>query len=313
MKEYDVIIIGAGAAGLTSAIYCARKKLEAVVISIDVGGQLNLTSHIENYPGTGPMAGTDLMMRFREEAEKFGAEFYMAKVVKIEKKAEQQFIISTADGETFQSKGLILTFGKVSRTLGVPGEDKFMGRGVSTCVTCDGPLFRNKVAAIVGGGNSAVEGALELAPIAKKIYLVHRRQQFTADETSLDRLKRQQNIELVLDSTVSEVMGDRFVNAVMMENVNTHEKKKVEVNGLFLEIGYMVDTGIVKDLVKLNEKNEIIIDDRCNTSCPGVFAAGDVTQTPFKQAVISAGEGAKAALECHKWMTGGKGTSIDWK
>lgn len=312
MKKYDVLIVGGGAAGMTAAMYTCRKKLKTLIVSVDIGGQTNLTSHIENYPGTGAMHGVELMQLFKRDAEQFGTAIRMGKAMKVEKKGEQDFLIHMADGETLQARAVILAFGKVSRTLGIPGEDKFMGRGVSTCVTCDGPLFKGKDVVVVGGGNSAVEGALELAPIAKKVYVVHRRRQFTADETTLEKLKKTKNIELVLDSVVTEVLGDKFMNGVKTENVVTRGARKLNVQGMFLEIGYIVDTSMVKDIVKLNAQREIIVDERCNTSCPGIFAAGDVTQVPFKQTVISAGEGAKAALECHRWLTGGKGVSIDW-
>ncbi|MBI4149862.1 FAD-dependent oxidoreductase [Candidatus Woesearchaeota archaeon] len=312
MKKYDIVIVGGGAAGMTAAMYTCRKKLKTVIISVDIGGQTNLTSHIENYPGTGAMHGVELMQRFKKDTEAFGAEFRMGKAMKVEKKGEQDLRIHMADGEVYQARAVILAFGKVSRTLGIPGEDKFMGRGVSTCVTCDGPLFKGKDVTVVGGGNSAVEGAIEMAALAKKVYVVHRRKQFTADETSLEKMKKLKNVELVFDSVITEVLGNKFVTGVMTENVVTKAKRKLDVQGMFLEIGYLVDTSMVKDLVKLNDKKEIIVDERCNTSCPGLFAAGDVTQVPFKQTVISAGEGAKAALECHRYLTGGKGVSIDW-
>ena len=312
MKKYDIIIIGAGAAGMTAAVYLERKKLKTVVISVDIGGQTNLTSHIENYPGTGAMHGVDLMQRFQKDAEKFGATFHMGRAMKVEKKGEQEFVVHVADGTVFQARAVIVTSGKISRTLGIPGEDKFMGRGVSTCVTCDGPLFKGKDVVVVGGGNSAVEGAIELAGMAKKVYVVHRRQQFTADEMTIEKMKKLKNVELVLDSVVTEVTGDKFVKSMMTENVLTKAKRKLDVQGMFLEIGFIVDSSMVKDLVKTNAQREILVDERCNTSCPGLFAAGDVTQVPFKQTIISAGEGAKAALECHRYLTGGKGVSIDW-
>jgi thioredoxin-disulfide reductase len=312
MQRFDVIIIGGGAAGLTAAMYTCRKKLKTLVISADIGGQTNLTSHIENYPGTGPMHGVELMQRFKADAERFGTEFHMGKAAKVEKLGEQDFVVHVADGESFGSRAVILCAGKISRTLGIPGEDKFMGRGVSTCVTCDGPLFKGKDVAVVGGGNSAVEGAIELSPIARRVYVVHRRQQFTADETTIDKMKSLKNVELVLDSVATEVVGDKLLAAVMVENVVTKAKRTLDAQGMFLEIGYIVDSSMVKDLVKVNAQREVLVDERCATSCPGLFAAGDITQVPFKQTIISAGEGAKAALECHRYLTGGKGVSIDW-
>jgi len=308
---YDVIILGAGAAGLTASIYTCRKKLKTLIISIDVGGQTNLTSHIENYPGTGAMHGIELMRRFQDEAIGFGAELVMGKANKVDK-VDNIFRIGLANGETYESKALILAYGKVPKSLGIEGEERFMGRGVSTCVTCDAPLYKNRNVAIVGGGNSAVEGALELATMAKKVYLVHRRDSFRADEITVGKLKNNTQIELVLNSIPLKVIGDKNVEGVEVENIITKEKKELKVDGVFIEIGYVIDTSFVQHLVKVNDKKEIIVDDRCNTSCPGIFAAGDVTPVPFKQTVIAAGEGSKAALECYRWLTGGKGAVLDW-
>ncbi|HLG23914.1 MAG TPA: FAD-dependent oxidoreductase [Candidatus Nanoarchaeia archaeon] len=308
---YDVIILGAGAAGLTASIYTCRKKLKTLILSIDVGGQTNLTSHIENYPGTGPMNGIELMQRFYNEAIGFGAEIAMGKAVKADK-TETGFKITMANGDFYDSKALILAYGKVPKSLGIEGEDKFMGRGVSTCVTCDAPLFKNRDVAVIGGGNSAVEGALELSEIAQKVYLVHRRDSFRADEITVQKLKNSKVIELVLNSCPTKVIGDKNVDAIEVEDLNSKQRKSLKVDGIFIEIGYVVDTTFVQHLVKVNEKKEIIVDEKGNTTCPGIFAAGDITPVPFKQTVIAAGEGAKAALECYRWITGAKGAALDW-
>ncbi|HLC62108.1 MAG TPA: thioredoxin-disulfide reductase [Candidatus Nanoarchaeia archaeon] len=308
---YDVIILGAGAAGMTAAIYTCRKKLKTAILSIDVGGQTNLTNHIENYPGTGPMSGPELMQRFQSEAVGFGAEIIMGKATKADKTSEG-FKVTLANDESYECKALILAYGKVPRSLGVENEDKFLGRGVSTCVTCDAPLYKNREVAVIGGGNSAVEGALELATLAKKVYLIHRRDAFRADEVTVEKLKGLKNVELVLNSASTKVIGDKNVDGIEVENLVSKEKRQLKVEGIFIEIGYIVDTSFVQHLVKVNDKKEIIVDERGNTSYPGIFAAGDITPVPYKQTVIAAGEGAKAALECYRWLTGGKGTALDW-
>ncbi len=309
---YDVIIVGAGAAGLTAAIYTCRKRLKALIVSIDIGGQTNLASHIENYPGTGSMRGGDLMQKFYEDAAKFGAEFVMGKANKVDK-TENGFRVALANGEAYECKALILAYGKMPRILGIEGEEKFMGRGVSTCVTCDAPLYKNREVAVIGGGNSAVEGALELAETAKRVYLIHRRDMFRADEISVGKIKGNPKIELVLNSIPLKISGNKNVEGIEIENIATKEKRGLKVEGVFIEIGYIVDTSFVQHLVKVNEKNEIIVDNKGNTSHLGIFAAGDITSAPFKQTVIAAGEGAKAALECYRWLTGGKGAVLDWR
>lgn len=309
---YDVIIIGAGAAGLSAAIYTCRKMLKTLIVSYDVGGQTSLTNNIENYPGTGPMPGPQLMERFKNEAVGFGAELKMGKIVKVEKLKEKHFRTSLDTGEKYESKSLILAYGKVSRELGVPGEKKFMGRGVSTCITCDAPFFKKRDVAVVGGGNSAVEGVLELAEIANKVYLIHRRDSFRADEITVKKLREKRNIIQELNSVVKEINGDKNVESVLIENLKTKKAKEHKVDGVFIEIGYVVDTKMVAHLVKLNEAGEVIKNDRGETSCKGIFAAGDVTNTPYKQTVISAGEGATAALQCYSYLTGGKGAIADW-
>jgi thioredoxin-disulfide reductase len=304
----DVIIIGGGAAGMTAAIFCGRKKMDVQVISMDIGGQTNLTSHIENYPGTGTLPGPDLMNKFHEDAVKFGAEFVSGKVTKIEDDGSLK--VTTSDNQTYEGKILIIAAGKVPRLLGVPGEDKFYGKGVSTCATCDGPLFKDKAVAIVGGGNSGVEAALDLSKIAKKVYLIHRRDKFTADEVSVDKVTKDEKVEIVLNGDTKEIKGDKFVEAIAVD-VNG-ELKEFKVDGVFVEIGYKVESELFKDIVKVNEKGEIIIDEHCNTSHPRIFAAGDITTTPFKQTIISAGHGAIAALEAHRELSGGESRSVDW-
>jgi len=309
---YDSIIIGGGPAGLAAAIYTCRKKMSTLVLTMDIGGQTNLAAHIENYPGVDSEAGMHLMRKFENQAKKFGAEIKVGKVEKV-KKEKKGFSVFMSDKTKYKGLTVIVASGKVPRTLNVPGEDKFMGRGVSTCVTCDAPLFRDKVVAVIGGGNSAVEGAMDLSVIAKKVYIIHRRDKFRADEYGIEELKKDPKIEIVLNSVPKEIKGSKFVECIVVEDVNTKKKKEIELDGVFVEIGYVVDNSIVKELVEVNKSNEIVVDNKCGTSCPGIFAAGDVTSIQFKQTIIAAGEGAKAALCAHSFVRSVSGTSIDWQ
>lgn len=311
---YDVVIIGGGAAGMTAAIYTCRKKLKTLIVTIDVGGQNLLTETEENYPGYVDLSGPKLMSIFEEQAKKFGAEFTFGKAKKVEKNGNN-FILTLANGESYESRVLILAFGKVPRALGIPGEEQFMGRGVSTCSTCDAPLFRNKRVAVVGGGNSALEAAELLTKFATYIYMVHRRDAFRADEITVEKVKAAENVEFALNSVPVEIKGDKFVRGVVVEDVNTKERKELKVDGVFVEIGYIVDTEFVKDFVKLNEAREIIVNEYCETGYPGIFAAGDVTHVPYKQTVISAGMGATAGLSAYNYLMkleGKPGVKIDW-
>jgi len=305
MKEYDVVIVGGGAAGLTAALYTGRKELKTVVISTDIGGQAILTDHIENYPGIDKISGPELMLKFQSQAMKFGAEIQTGRVNEIIKKGKN-FITILSDGEQYVSKTVILASGKTPRKLGIPGEDKFMGKGVATCATCDAPLFRGKEVAVIGGGNSAFEAVELLDNFATKIYLVHRNKDFRADEVTVKKVKDMEKVEIITNTKPLEVVGDKFVRGLLIEG------KELKVQGVFVEIGYELDTKWLEKLIKLNEKGEIIIDENNNTSVRGIFAAGDVSTVPYKQAVISAGEGAKAGLEAYKYIKG-TDVAIDWK
>ena len=308
---YDVLIIGAGPAGLSAALYAGRKKLKTGVINIDIGGKGNLTAHIENYPGALPQSGMELMEKFHTQALQFGAELILGKAKEVQK-VGKLFEVTLANGKSYTSRTLVLTFGKVPRQLGIPGEERFLGRGVSTCATCDGPLYKNKVVAVVGGGNSALEAATDLSHHAQKVYLIHRRSDFRADEVTIETVKENKKVELVLESAPIEIKGDKFVTSIIVENLVSNKKKDIKIDGLFLEIGYIVDSSLVRDLVEINPNNEIVVYGVGRTNCPGIFAAGDVTNTPFKQAVIAAGDGARAALQAYTYLTGRK-VAPDWK
>lgn len=298
---YDTIIVGAGAAGLTTAIYAARRNLKTLVLSKDIGGQTATATQIENYPGVLDQPnGFTLMQNFKKQAESFGAEIKYGVVFGI-KKVKEFFQVNT-DRNSYSTKTVILAFGLTPRELGVPGEDKFKGKGVAYCATCDAPLFKDKVVAVVGGGNSALDAADLLSGIAQKAYLIHRRDEFTSEAVLQQKVEQAQNIERVLNSEIVKIKGGKKVESIIIKNNQSSQMKEVEVDGIFVEIGYEAKTAWLKGLVKLNERGEIITDENCRTSVPGVFAAGDVTDAPYKQIVISAGEGAKAALQTFKFI-----------
>jgi thioredoxin-disulfide reductase len=301
---YDLVIVGAGSAGLTSAIYGGRKKLKTLLVTgPNVGGETNSTNDIQNYPGyEGP--GPELMDKFWASAKKWGAEISEQKVVKVTK--EENFTVELDNGDKIESKTVILCYGRERRKLGIPGEDKFFGRGLSTCTTCDAPLFPNKETVVIGGGNSGVEGALELSRIANKAYLIHRRNEFRADGVTVDKARQNDKIEILTPYVPVEIKGDKFVETLVVENVETKEQKELQVQGVFSEIGWITSTEMVEGLVDTNEVGEIVVNELTQTKTPGLYACGDLTMIPYKQTVISAGMGAIAALEAYKFVTGSK-------
>jgi thioredoxin-disulfide reductase len=310
---YDIIIIGGGPAGLTAGLYASRRTLKTLIITKDLGGQASLSHEIENYPGVGVIDGISLMNKFSEQAKSFGCQIEFQEVKKVSQPGNN-FIVET-EKQKFEAQALILAFGLQPRDLAVKGEKEHVGRGVSYCATCDGPLFKNKTVAVIGGGNSALEAAEYLAKIAAKVYLIHRREQFRGEEVVLEQVKNDKKVEMVSSSEVVEIKGSQFVESIVIKNNGHSELKEIKVNGVFVEIGYSAKTEFIKDLVKVNEAGEIITDKNTVTSQPGVFSCGDVTDSSYKQVVISAGEGAKAALEAYKYLMLKNGERIlpDWE
>ena len=311
----DIIIVGGASAGLTSALYAARQNLKTLVITKDIGGQALLTDRIENFPGYGPIGGFELISKFEEQAKSFGAQFAYDEVISITERKGGCFAVKTPNGE-YETCALVLAFGKTPRDLGVPGEEKLKGKGVSYCAICDGPLFRKKVVAVAGSGDPAIDAATLLSGLTEKVHLVHTGEKLFCDEQTLMDLKKKPHVEFVPSSRIVEILGERNVTAVLVENTGNKERREIRVDGLFVEMGYVAKTEFVKDLVLLNSRNEIEVDANCATSHPGIFAAGDVTNVPFKQAVISAGQGAIAALSAYNYiqrLRGGSTVRADWK
>ncbi|MFQ6135175.1 MAG: NAD(P)/FAD-dependent oxidoreductase [Nitrososphaerales archaeon] len=311
---YDVIIVGAAAAGLTAAIYTARQGMSTLVIGKDLGGQAILTNDIQNYPGYDGIDGFTLVSKFEEQAKSFNAEIIYAEVQKISDE-DGRFTVKTPSKQ-FTSQTVILAFGKTPRDLGVPGEDRFKGRGLSYCATCDGPLYRGKTVAVVGSAEHAVDGAVMLSDIAEKVYLIFKRDRPVGDEDLLTNLEGKKNVVFVSNSNVSEIRGERVVESIKALNLKSGSEEEYKVDGVFVELGYVARTDFVKDFVNLNDRREVIVDKECRTSHKGVFAAGDVTDMPFKQIVISAGQGSIAALSAYNYLQKLKGRSVirgDWK
>lgn len=310
--QFELAIIGGACAGLAAATYAARRAMKTVVITRDIGGQIATTPSVENYPGIDYIGGPELGQAMYQQAQKWGAEVHFDEVNQIEKRGEKDFVIS-ANQANYQAKAIILAYGKTPKSLDIPGEKQYSGRGVSYCVTCDAPLFRNRQVVVVGGGNSAMEGALILAKICEKVYLVHRRDEFRGEAVLLDQIMAEPKIELVLASVPVEVLGNgSVVTALKVKSVKDESEQELPVQGIFVEIGFMVNTALIKDLVELDRLNQVVTNKKMETSNPGVLAAGDLTDSPFKQAVISAGEGAAAALTAYSYINDGKPAGVDW-
>jgi thioredoxin-disulfide reductase len=298
---FDVIIVGGGAAAMSAAIYAARRQMKTLMIAKDLGGQMMWASVIENYPGYKSIAASELIEKFTEQVKELGVEIKLGEVKEIKKLAEENFEVATAS-EKFSAKTVIVAIGAAHRQLGVPGEKELGGRGVAYCANCDGPLFKNKTVAVVGGGNSALDSAGLLAKIASKVYLIHQFDAFQAFEHLEKRVREAANLEIILQSKVEAILGEKKVASIKVRNLTDNSSREIPVDGIFVEIGFEVRTDLVAGLVKTNEKKEIIVNEKFETSLPGMFAAGDCTSGPFKQIVISAGNGAISALSAYNYI-----------
>ena len=317
---YDVLVVGGASAGLTAAMYASRQGLKTLVITKDIGGQALLTNAIENYPPFEHIGGFELMQKFEQQARNFGAEFAYEEVLSIIKDKQGGFIIKTNNSDKeYSGYALILAFGKTPRDLNVKGEKELKGRGVSHCAVCDGPFFKNKKVAVVGAGDSALEAALYLKQLASQLYIIHRTDKPVGSEEFIDLLKNKDNnngISFISNSIVKAINGNSKVESLTLYDSKSKSESKLDTDGIFVEMGYAARTDIVKDLVQLNSNKEIIVDKYCGTSTKGVFAAGDVTDVPYKQAIISAGQGAIAALSAYNYIQRLKGRPTiraDWK
>jgi alkyl hydroperoxide reductase subunit F len=300
---YELIIIGGGPAGMTAAVYAARKKINTLLISYDIGGQ-GLTSWlVENYMGYQFIEGHELMQKFEEQVKQFPTDVKVEVGKRVERlsRVDGGFEIRTDRGETYQAKVVILATGKSPRQLNVPGEKELLGRGVTYCAICDGPLFADVKVAVIGGGNSALEAADDMVKIADHVYLVSLTP-LTGDQILIDKVKSTSNLTIFLEHEVLEIKGKSRVEGIKIRDLKSKQERELDVGGIFVEIGLIPNSELVKELVTLNRLGEIEVNCGNETGVPGFFAAGDVTSVPDKQIVVAAGEGAKAALQAHRYI-----------
>jgi len=300
---YDLIIIGGGPAGITAGIYAARQKLNTLLITKDFGGQIARKAvAIENYPGFEKISGMELIKKFEKHLRKQKIDIERDEAIKL-KKIGKKFFVQTKSRQLFQAKAVIIASGADPRPLEVPGEKKFIGRGLSYCSVCDGPLFENKTVAVIGGGNAGFETAIFLAKIAKKIYILETGPKVRADQTNQEMVKKTGKAEIITNVALKKIQGEQFVKSIVYQDRKSKKEKTLPVGGIFVEIGSQPATSFVKDLVDFNEKDEIGVDfETCQTKTPGLFAAGDVNVGSYKQIITACGEGAKAALAAYNYI-----------
>lgn len=306
-KVRDLIIVGAGPAGLTAAIYAGRRSLDTLVITKDVGGQAATTHEIENYPGFEMVDGPGLMNLFHKQAEKFGAQFKYQEVLSISQdETTKNYIIMTTQ-DSYEAHSVILAFGLEHRKLDVPGEKDFYGKGITYCATCDGPFFRDKEICVVGGGNSALDAIDYMSKIATKVHAYVRGEAFKGEDMLVAGIERLENVEIHYNTEITSIEGDQFVNKVNLVNNQSKEAATQEVQGVFIEVGYKANTKLYEDLVDMTQQGAIKVDDLAQTSRPGFFSAGDITTIPYKQIITSGGQGCTAALTAYTYIQKKKG------
>ena len=298
---YELIIIGAGPAGMTAAVYAARKRLNALLISYDIGGQVLWTTGVENYMGYQFIEGPELMQKFEEQVKQFPIDTKTGERVSILSQTNEGFEVRTDKDETYQAKAAIIATGKRARQLNVPGEEKLRGRGVTYCAICDGPLFAGENVAVIGGGNSALEAAEDMIKIAEHVHLVSLTP-LTGDQILIDKVTAATNLTMFLEHEVLNIKGESRVEGIEVRDLKGRQEKELDVSGVLIEIGLIPNSEPFKGIVHLNRLGEIEVNCANEAGVPGLFAAGDVTNVPEKQIVVAAGEGAKAALRAHHYL-----------
>jgi NADH-dependent peroxiredoxin subunit F len=298
---YDVIIIGAGPAGLSAAIYTIRKMLKTLIISKDIGGQITWTSDVENYLGFSQVNASELVAKFEDHVKKFEVEKVIGKEVRAVDLVGRSKRIETGDGKSYYGKTVIIATGGRHRPLNIPGERELVGKGVAYCSTCDAPLFAGADVAVVGGGNSALGAVVDLMGIATRIYLISLTA-LTGDPVYREKVVKSEKVEIFTEHQPTRVIGETMVEGLEFKSLASGELKTITVEGVFVEIGIQPSTSLFLDILTTNDKGEILIDTECRTGLAGVFACGDVTTVPFKQVVVAVGEGSKAALSAYSYL-----------
>lgn len=309
---YDVIIVGGGPAGAAAAVYTARKKLKTLLLTDSFGGQSIVSDDIENWIGETRISGFDLAKKLENHVRAYPdiVDIKMPERVlevrKIKCENEKQvcdFEVKTDKNNSYQSKTIILCAGARRKKLGIPGEDRLNGKGVAYCSTCDAPLFAGKTVAVIGGGNAGLEAVVDLFPYATKVYLIHRKEALKGDALTQEEIRKNPKAEIILNAETQEILGENFVTGLKYKDAKTGEEKNLKVGGVFVEIGSVPNSEMVKDLVELDQWGQIKIDSKhASTSHPGIFAAGDITDDPYKQNNISAGDAVKAALAAYAYL-----------
>jgi thioredoxin reductase (NADPH) len=303
-ETYDVVIVGSGPAGYTAALYAARANLDVLVFQgFEVGGQLMLTSDVENYPGyRDGVMGPDMMDDFEAQAVRFGAKMRHENVERVDFSERPFKLWAEGEEEPVLARSVIIATGAKAKWLGLAGESRLMGRGVSGCATCDGFFFKDKRVAVVGGGDTAMEEALFLTKFAAEVLLIHRRDEFRASKIMLERARKNPKITFLTDTVIQDVLGEDSVEGIRTKNLETGEEREIEVEGFFAAIGHAPATGLFKGQVEMDEGGYVLQKEHTMTSVPGVFAAGDVSDKRYRQAVTAAGDGSRAAIDAERWL-----------
>jgi thioredoxin reductase (NADPH) len=302
MQKENLIIIGSGPAGLTAAIYAARANLNPLLIAGNqMGGQIAITNEVENFPGFDSVLGPELTEKMRVQAERFGTRFEFDEVLEVDFTKGPPFYLKTY-GQEYQAAAVIIATGASARRLGIPGEDNYIGRGVSYCATCDGFFFKEKDVLVVGGGDSALQEGIFLTKYAKRVRIVHRRDALRASELLIERAKANEKIEFVWDTVLKSVDGDKKVTGVTTENVRTGQVEPWQTDGVFVFVGHFPNTQLFQGQLEMDEQNFLVVDKFMQTSVPGVYAAGEVMDPIYKQAISSAGQGCQAAISVERYL-----------